>query len=63
MIVLKKVINPLYVILFFFTLLFVLSSTVSAAIYIANGTEIPEGDILSSIKAAPSPVFGYLPAG
>ena len=63
MIVLKKAMNPLYFILVFFTLLFVLSSTVSAAIYIANGTEIPEDDISSSIKAAPSPVFGYVPAG
>jgi hypothetical protein len=63
MIVLKKVMNPLYFILVFFTLLLVLSSTVSATIYIANGSEIPDGDISSSIKADPSPVFGYVPAG
>jgi hypothetical protein len=63
MIVLKKEINPLLFVLILFTLLFVLTSPVSAAIYIANGTEIQGGDISSSIMADPSPVFGYIPAG
>ncbi len=55
--------NSFYVTIIFFTFLFVVSSPVSAAIYNANGTEIPAGDISSSLITDPSPVFGYVPAG
>jgi len=63
MTVLKKESNLVFFTLSFFTFLFVITSPVSAAIYIANGTEITGDNILSSLKADPSLVIGYVPAG
>lgn len=49
--------------LIFFLFLFALTSPVSAAIYLANGTEIPADALSSSLTTNPSPDPGFVPVG